>query len=201
MTKTNEIPYKIYLTEEEMPKQYYNVRADMVNKPAPLLNPGTGQPMTAEELEAVFCKELVAQELDNENRYIDIPDDIRNFYRIECDRRIEVVEEQNQQNIADGINPDTRISAHCQPLTVELCKSRIRNDLGNRSRKLQQRQCENDRNYAGLIDFQRNVCRLSAIHLPSDNSFGILYRNLSRSLLNHNDSNYDENGKSNEQYN
>ena len=82
MTKTNEIPYKIYLTEEEMPKQYYNVRADMVNKPAPLLNPGTGQPMTAEELEAVFCKELVAQELDNENRYIDIPDDIRNFYRM-----------------------------------------------------------------------------------------------------------------------
>ena len=82
MTKTNEIPYKIYLNEEEMPKQYYNVRADMVNKPAPLLNPGTGEPMTAEELEAVFCKELVAQELDNENRYIDIPEEIRNFYRM-----------------------------------------------------------------------------------------------------------------------
>jgi len=82
MTKTNEIPYKIYLAEEEMPTQYYNVRADMINKPAPLLNPGTGQPMTAEELEAVFCKELVAQELDNDNRYIDIPDDIRNFYKM-----------------------------------------------------------------------------------------------------------------------
>ena len=82
MTKTNEIPYKIYLTEEEMPTQYYNVRADMINKPAPLLNPGTGQPMTAEELEAVFCKELVAQELDNDNRYIDIPEDIRSFYKM-----------------------------------------------------------------------------------------------------------------------
>ncbi len=82
MTKTNEIPYKIYLTEDEMPKQYYNVRADMINKPAPLLNPGTGEPMTAEELEAVFCKELVAQELDNDTRYIDIPEEIRNFYKM-----------------------------------------------------------------------------------------------------------------------
>ncbi|MBQ6370074.1 MAG: TrpB-like pyridoxal phosphate-dependent enzyme [Firmicutes bacterium] len=82
MTKTNEIPYKIYLTEDEMPKQYYNVRADMENKPAPLLNPGTGQPMTAEELEAVFCKELVRQELDNDTRLIDIPDEIRDFYKM-----------------------------------------------------------------------------------------------------------------------
>ena len=82
MTKTNEIPYKIYLTEDEMPKQYYNVRADMENKPAPLLNPGTGQPMTAEELEAVFCKELVQQELDNDTRLIDIPDEIRDFYKM-----------------------------------------------------------------------------------------------------------------------
>ena len=82
MTKTNEIPYKIYLTEDEMPKQYYNVRADMKNKPAPLLNPGTGQPMTTEELEVVFCKELVKQELNNEHQYIDIPEDIRNFYRM-----------------------------------------------------------------------------------------------------------------------
>ncbi len=82
MTKNHEIPYKIYLTEEEMPKQYYNVRADMKNKPAPLLNPATGKPMTAEELEPVFCRELVKQELDNDNQYIDIPEDIRNFYRM-----------------------------------------------------------------------------------------------------------------------
>ena len=82
MTKNNEIPYKIYLTEDEMPRQYYNVRADMENKPAPLLNPATCKPMTAEELEPVFCKELIKQELDDENRYIDIPDEIRNFYRM-----------------------------------------------------------------------------------------------------------------------
>ena len=62
----NEIPYKIYLNESEMPKFWYNLRADMKNKPAPLLNPGTHQPMTAEELGGVFCDELVQQELDND---------------------------------------------------------------------------------------------------------------------------------------
>ena len=76
------IPYKIYLSEEEIPKQWYNVRADMKNKPAPLLNPGTLKPMTAEELEPVFCKELVAQELNNDDRYIDIPQEIRDFYKM-----------------------------------------------------------------------------------------------------------------------
>ncbi len=79
---SKEIPYKIYLEENEMPKQWYNVRADMKNKPAPLLNPGTGQPMTAEELEGVFCKELVAQELNNTDAYIDIPEEIRSFYKM-----------------------------------------------------------------------------------------------------------------------
>ena len=82
MTKKNEIPYKIYLTEDEMPKYYYNVRADMKNKPAPLLNPQTLQPMTAEELSKVFCEELVKQELNNDDREIEIPEDIRNFYRM-----------------------------------------------------------------------------------------------------------------------
>ena len=67
------IPYKIYLEEHEMPKQWYNMRADMKNKPAPLLNPGTLKPMTAEELEGVFCKELVAQEQDDTTAYFDIP--------------------------------------------------------------------------------------------------------------------------------
>ena len=76
------IPYKIYLEESEMPKEWYNVRADMKNKPAPLLNPATLQPMTAEELEAVFCDELVKQELDNDNRYIEIPKKIRDFYKM-----------------------------------------------------------------------------------------------------------------------
>ena len=75
------IPYKIYLEENEMPKQWYNVRADMKNKPAPLLNPETHEPMKAEELETVFCKELVKQELDDDSRYIDIPEKILGFYK------------------------------------------------------------------------------------------------------------------------
>lgn len=79
---SKEIPYKIYLEESEMPKQWYNVRADMKKKPAPLLNPATKQPVTAEELEAVFCKELVKQELDDTTVYIDIPQEILNFYRM-----------------------------------------------------------------------------------------------------------------------
>lgn len=80
--ENKEIPYKIYLKEEEMPTHYYNVRADMTKKPAPLLNPGTLQPMTAEELEHVFCKELVKQELDDTTPYIPIPEKIRNFYKM-----------------------------------------------------------------------------------------------------------------------
>ena len=82
MSNTEKIPYKIYLDEKEMPKQWYNVRADMKNKPAPLANPGTGEPMTAEELEAVFCKELVKQELDDTTPYIDIPQEIQDFYKM-----------------------------------------------------------------------------------------------------------------------
>ena len=78
----NEIPYKIYLSESEMPSQWYNVRADMKTKPAPLLNPGTHQPMTAEELGVVFCADLVDQELDNDNAYIDIPNEILSFYKM-----------------------------------------------------------------------------------------------------------------------
>ncbi|HBE14512.1 MAG TPA: TrpB-like pyridoxal phosphate-dependent enzyme [Clostridiales bacterium] len=76
----NPIPYKIYLREDEIPKAWYNLRADMKNKPAPLLNPGTKEPMRAEELEAVFCKELVRQELDDNTAYFEIPPDIQNFY-------------------------------------------------------------------------------------------------------------------------
>ncbi len=76
------IPYKIYLEENEMPKQWYNVRADMVNKPAPLLNPETQEPITAKELEEVFCAELVKQELDEDTAYVDIPEEISNFYKM-----------------------------------------------------------------------------------------------------------------------
>ena len=77
-----EIPYKIYLSESEMPRYWYNVRADMQTKPAPLLNPVTGKPMTAEELDRVFCEELVKQELDNDTRFYPIPEDILSFYRM-----------------------------------------------------------------------------------------------------------------------
>ena len=80
--KDRSIPYKIYLTEDEMPKYWYNVRADMTNKPAPLLNPATLKPMTAEELGGVFCAELVKQELDDTTAYFEIPEDIRNFYKM-----------------------------------------------------------------------------------------------------------------------
>ena len=76
------IPYKIYLKENEIPTSWYNVRADMKNKPAPLLNPGTHQPMTAEELSGVFCADLVAQELDNDNQFIPIPQEIQDFYKM-----------------------------------------------------------------------------------------------------------------------
>ena len=76
------IPYKIYLEESEMPTAWYNLRADMINKPAPLLNPQTLQPLTAEELNVMFCDELTQQELDETNAYIEIPQEIRDFYRM-----------------------------------------------------------------------------------------------------------------------
>ena len=78
----SKIPYKIYLEESEMPKAWYNMRADMKNKPAPLLNPGTHQPMTAAELAPVFCEELVKQELDENTPYFEIPEEIRAFYKM-----------------------------------------------------------------------------------------------------------------------
>lgn len=76
------IPYKTYLEEDEIPTQWYNVRADMKNKPAPLLNPGTGKPLKPEELEPIFCKELVKQELDDTTKWIDIPEEVLNFYKM-----------------------------------------------------------------------------------------------------------------------
>ena len=82
MAENKKIPYKIYLEESEMPTQWYNVRADMKNKPAPLLNSATLEPMKPEELEHVFCKELVQQELDDTTPYFDIPQEIRDFYKM-----------------------------------------------------------------------------------------------------------------------
>ena len=77
-----EIPYKIYLEEEELPKAWMNLRAFMKNKPAPLLNPQTLKPMTLEDMSAVFCEELAKQELDDESKYIEIPTEIRDFYKM-----------------------------------------------------------------------------------------------------------------------
>ena len=78
----HKIPYKIYLEEHEMPKEWYNVRADMKKKPAPILNPETLQPVTEDELSAIFCRELAKQELDDKTPYFEIPEEIRNFYRM-----------------------------------------------------------------------------------------------------------------------
>lgn len=76
------IPYKIYLEENEMPKAWYNLRADMKNKPAPLLHPKTLQAMTQKDLEQVFCSELTKQELDEDTTYFEIPSDIMDFYKM-----------------------------------------------------------------------------------------------------------------------
>ncbi|MBQ7667509.1 MAG: pyridoxal-phosphate dependent enzyme, partial [Kiritimatiellae bacterium] len=77
-----DIPYKTYLREDEIPSSWYNLRADMAVKPAPLLNPATREPCTAEELSHVFCDELVRQELDDSTRLFRIPDEIRDFYKM-----------------------------------------------------------------------------------------------------------------------
>lgn len=82
MSENTKIPYKIYLEESEMPTRWYNLRADMKNKPAPLLNPGTLEPMTADELSVVFCDDLVKQELDDTTAYFDIPQEIQDFYKM-----------------------------------------------------------------------------------------------------------------------
>ena len=76
------IPYKIYLEENELPTSWYNVRADMKEKPAPLLNPATLKPMTVEDLAPVFCTELARQELDNDTREVPIPQEILDFYKM-----------------------------------------------------------------------------------------------------------------------
>ena len=77
-----EIPYKIYISEADMPKAWYNLRADMKNKPAPLVNPETLKPMTFEDLQPVFCDELIKQELDDTTPYVEIPEEIRSFYKM-----------------------------------------------------------------------------------------------------------------------
>ena len=82
MSKYKDVPYKVYLDENEIPKQWYNVRADMKTKPAPLIHPGTHEPLTLEQMSPIFCEELCRQELNNDDRYIDIPVPIQDFYKM-----------------------------------------------------------------------------------------------------------------------
>ena len=79
---SEKIPYKIYLTEEELPRYWYNLRADMKNKPAPLRDPKTFKVMGADDLKDVFCEELIKQELDETTAYFEIPKEIRDFYKM-----------------------------------------------------------------------------------------------------------------------
>ena len=76
------IPHRLYLTEDQMPKQWYNLRADMKEKPDPLIHPGTHQPLPEEALYPIFCQKLAHQELDNDTRYIDIPEPVLEFYKM-----------------------------------------------------------------------------------------------------------------------
>lgn len=76
------VPHRLYLTEDQMPKQWYNLRADMKELPEPLLNPATLKPVKLEELYPVFCEELAKQEMDNTTRYFDIPEEIQDFYKM-----------------------------------------------------------------------------------------------------------------------
>jgi tryptophan synthase beta chain len=78
----SDIPYKVYLSENEIPSAWYNVRADMKNKPAPLLNPGTGEALKAEDLMPIFCEELCKQEMNNDDKWIDIPGEVLDFYKM-----------------------------------------------------------------------------------------------------------------------
>ena len=74
-------PHRLYLTEEQIPTAWYNLRADMKEKPEPMLNPATGKPVSEEDLYPVFCKELAHQEMDNDTQYIEIPPEVLEMYK------------------------------------------------------------------------------------------------------------------------
>ncbi|MDR0424213.1 MAG: TrpB-like pyridoxal phosphate-dependent enzyme [Clostridiales Family XIII bacterium] len=80
--KQEKIPYKINLTENEIPKSWYNVRADMKTKHRPILNPATMKPVTPADLAPVFCDKLISQELNDKDSWIEIPEEVLNFYRM-----------------------------------------------------------------------------------------------------------------------
>ena len=74
-------PHRLYLTEDQIPKAWYNLRADMKEKPEPMLNPATGKPVSEEDLYPVFCKELAHQEMDNDTQFIEIPAEVQEMYK------------------------------------------------------------------------------------------------------------------------
>jgi len=78
----SKVPHRLYLSEDQIPKAWYNLRADMVNLPDPIINPATMKPATEEDLYPVFCKKLAKQEMDNETRYVDIPEEVLEMYKI-----------------------------------------------------------------------------------------------------------------------
>ena len=82
MKMAKKVPYRLYLSEEQMPRQWYNLRADMKEQPEPMLNPATLEPVKEEDLYPVFCEELAKQEMDATTRYIDIPGEVLEFYRM-----------------------------------------------------------------------------------------------------------------------
>ena len=73
---------KFLLSENDIPQRWYNVIADMANKPLPLINPATKQPLKAEDLYPLFAKACADQELNYTDRFIEIPDEVRELYRI-----------------------------------------------------------------------------------------------------------------------
>ena len=79
---SNKIPYRFYLSEDQMPKAWYNLRADMPEQPDPLLNPATLQPVKTEDLYPIFCVKLAQQETDCTTPYFEIPEPVREMYRI-----------------------------------------------------------------------------------------------------------------------
>lgn len=78
----SKVPYRVYLSEKEIPRQWYNLRADMKENHDPYINPGTMKPAKTEDLYPVFCEELAKQEMDSKTRYVDIPDEVMEFYKI-----------------------------------------------------------------------------------------------------------------------
>ena len=78
----SKVPYRIYLSESEMPKHWYNLRADMKEQHDPYLHPATFKPVGLDDMKAIFCEELCYQEMNTTDRFIDIPEELQEFYKM-----------------------------------------------------------------------------------------------------------------------